>query len=424
MQLNAAAAKYSLLLRSYPDVSTTEDVCELLYHSRDPKLVGTMTSLPYAVGRSFTGSEMENLRQMLEARGVGFIFKSTHPGFENIEFDPTQKTKSENQPPQQLGMKRSAYKWARSISWALLSLIVLGVGYIWMVNQQTSLPLPEFSKETSPSMGTRATLSKIVQRVEIRKDRDLLWNPATERQGLEDRDALRTFAEAFATVTYLEGSQIIVKPDSLVIIGELSNPVEREIELTEGVVAARLKYAEPPETLSIQTKVGRLQMKGPTSKDQKESRIETKMKGDQWEVNLSAGEATLIPSANSDSPITLGPAQKIEVTPEGAKDIQAYTPEIKLLEPTADSMMKVDPNKSEAFRFSWEPFEPLVTYRWVLASDEKMSSLLLEQTTTDTQISVNYLDLGTVYWQVSAVSEGETIALSPVFKLHVQKHGD
>lgn len=425
MQLKKAEARYSLLIRSYPSESSILRVCELIYGSTDVKLLASLSTLPFSVGRSFSPYEAEQLAKNLRELDVGYSFKGLTQDLPPIEYQPSFKQSSPNEDTAKiraLGARKKSplriFGWGLVVAAAALS-IWFGIAHnpISFKKAPPSEPSTEFAPDT------RAMIEKVVKDVEFRRDRDLLWEKAALNTHLKDSDAIRTFESSLATLKYREGSTVLVKPNTLIVIGSEAGGANQKIHLDDGGVSTRLEATSTPQKWSIVTKAGILELETPRP-GAKQSRIDTSISGDKMKVSVSEGRALLRPLAADKTPVEIQTRQSLEATPTEVSAPQPMTLEIFLRSPAEGQVIHIDPERATPISFEWSAPEVTgdqsVEYEWFAATDADMKNILLTQKTTATAVQVNYLDLGTIYWGVRSVVDGMTYE-SRVQTLHVKK---
>lgn len=65
--------------------------------------------------------------------------------------------------------------------------------------------------------------------VEVQRASDLNWKPATEKMQLESGDRVRTFSNSRGEITFDDGNILRIKPDSLIVIGDLTENVRTKV---------------------------------------------------------------------------------------------------------------------------------------------------------------------------------------------------
>ena len=74
-----------------------------------------------------------------------------------------------------------------------------------------------------------ATLTFISGRVEIQRSTDLAWKSGQDGMRLASGDRVRTFSSARAEVGFDDGNVLRIKPDSLIVIGDLTENVRTKV---------------------------------------------------------------------------------------------------------------------------------------------------------------------------------------------------
>ncbi len=412
-------AKYELTLLEYPHENCVQDVCELIYQSQDKNLLGALSSLPYTIGRSFGSDDQIEISKELRRLKIAHVFKSISPDFPDIEYYPTQAVRADN-PISEIPTKKRRVRIP--MEWMLAFGILISVSAFFVVREWFPSSPSDAPSQVQENTDFRAQLKKIVRNVEYRKDRDLLWNKAMQNLGLHEQDAVRTFSESFATLHYQEGTRVIVRPNTLVVIGENDLPENRRLRLEDGSVRAKMDTGKSINTLSIETNVGTIEIKSPEAGKENSTQVETKMtKNGQVSVAVSQGAAVLKPTRKDAPSVTVAARQQITATPLSVSAPTPYVPSLQLFEPTTDATLSFNPLNPSPIQFRWENLGEAASYQFQMAGDPEMKVILFNQNLSDPQIELNYLDLGTVYWSVKSQVEGTTYQ-SPIWRLHVQKH--
>jgi len=98
----------------------------------------------------------------------------------------------------------------------------------------------------------------------------------------------------------------------------------------------------------------------------------------------------------------------------------SFQPSLSVLSPQDAATISVKEDANNQVKFMWQAFEEGLTYRWKLFADANAEDLLLEKSTSETQIELAYIDVGTVYWRIEATVD-EVLYKSPLRRLNVQK---
>lgn len=109
-------------------------------------------------------------------------------------------------------MSAEGRKWRRLWIPAILSLLLLG-GEIYLFSHDTLAP-----RRSSAAQARLATLKLTRNEVLHKNEGTLLWQSPAAGSDLYPEDAIATRAEAEAVVSFADGSELVVEPDSLVVL--------------------------------------------------------------------------------------------------------------------------------------------------------------------------------------------------------------
>lgn len=393
------------------------DVCRLIYQSTDPKLLASLSGIPYTVGRSFSQQEAVTLAEELRRFGVSFHFKSTAAEGFDISFDPEVASREA-----QTSSGNVKVNWRDLLPGKIFAYVLAGLGAAVVL--VVGLSRVDFATKVASTetvdQSFRASVEKIEKDVEFRKGDGLVWSRADLSTKLSDTDAIRTFDKSSALLKYREGSTVNVRPNTLMVIGANENPNERSIQLEDGSLQARLKPSAVPQRLRIKTKAGTLEMKSPQV-GEVESRVETSVTNGQMKVAVSHGSAVLQPLQPGRASVEIKSFEQVEATTDKISSPTKFEPTLRLISPSPNAEIQVDPQAVKSIEFAWEDIGPETTYTWMMSTDEAFKNILLTQSTSEPRTSVNFLDLGVLYWRVIAKQEGTDYKSSPS-RINVQKY--
>lgn len=436
--------RFELHLEAYANSTSMKKACLLIYGKEDKNLLSSLGSTPYVVGRSFPRDEVESLAHELKEAGVSFRFEGKPPLQERISFDYT-KQEVEIAPIE----KSMPIVPIASVLGALA--LVLLAYFILPLGSEVEEPGLINEEALSRSMGSAATSSatgatskreakaqetqKILQatgsdaillglkgNVSYRKSDSLFWDRAKNKMGLYENDSLRAFDSSQATIHYSEGSSVFVKPGTFIVIGDTSsesNKSQRRIDLNEGEIQARLDGSEKQKELLIKTEQGVIRVSSPKA-NEKSVQLETAVVGGKTRVSVIRGKASFEPKNKTLETMNIGSNQEIAATESLVSPPIKFQPRIDLVSPPKNSSIAFKP-EGEYYEFRWSPLlGEGVTYQWTLASDEKMTNVIVTQNVPTSMVKLAYLDPGTLYWRVSASSDGIEF-LSETYPINVLK---
>jgi hypothetical protein len=408
-------ARYQLTLVNYADAKAVPQICELIYQTLDKNLIASLSTLPYVVGRSFSHAEADRIHTQLKQLKVSHRFVSDLNGTTVFSFETTEKVFNAEQltRTRRVTMKvRIRRKFFLGTS-AVVVAAVCAVCFFALSKVQ-NVPLHPSTDQFE------ITIEKMERDVEYRLADDLIWKKASVSQGLQTHDAVRTFQNSNATLVYHEGPRLFVQPNTLLVIGKNPAADRNSVHLQDGSLKTRLKANRQPHYLSIETASGTLEMTSPKEGESKETKIETSVANGTLRVSVTQGQVTLKPTAKNAAPILLNSREQLTATAQSVSKPAPFEPALTLLKPPMNQILKVDAQQSTPTTFQWKDLGEDAEYELMLGSDEKMKEVFLRQKTKMNELVLNYLDIGTVYWQVVAVADGITYR-SPVWQIHVQK---
>ncbi|TVQ77383.1 MAG: hypothetical protein EA369_09315 [Bradymonadales bacterium] len=407
------SARYDLSLLFFPDARTTAEVCELIYQTSDSKLISTLSLTPYTVGRSFSRQEQIELAERLKKLEVGFVFSAKPPFQGEIRFDPRDKDEelSEAAADKDSQTAKRSHHGLRKVFVAGASLLVFGLASLVVLNLYLSKPEKQIL-----DANFEARVESLQGRVEHRRQRSLQWENSSVGLSLRNRDSIRTLADANAEIRYREGQTIELQEKSLVVIGETrlgtENILTHQIELEDGQVRAELAASIERNRLELQTPQGRIEIESPRPGQAERSAVETEVRAGQLKVSVIEGVAGFYdPQTNQRTEI----ARDSELTSQIGQSSQLrHILGLQLLVPQDGVRL----SESVGIHFQWENVAGVDLYELRIASDRQMSDILLSQRTSESQMRLNFIDSGTIFWQVIGESSSR-VYRSPVRSLYV-----
>jgi hypothetical protein len=222
------------------------------------------------------------------------------------------------------------------------------------------------SPETADLVEQRyATLSFFSGRVEIQRATDLAWRSAQENMRLASGDRVRTFSSARAEVGFDDGNVLRIKPDSLIVIGDLTENVRTKVKKSSVRLLVSNIEADIKKSV-VRGSQFRLEM--PTAvADVEKARVSVEIRPDkQSQVSVYSGQVDLDTGA-----------QKVAVTDRTSVVISALkqisAPENLLPAPRLRSPRPLESYPTStggvAVALSWEAVPGARAYRVEAAAD-------------------------------------------------------
>lgn len=413
--MTKSEVRFELTLNSFPNDAAVSRACEIIYQLNDTNLIAAMHVTPYQVGRSFSLEEQARLSAELRETLIGHRFKALAPHSDEILFDPNAPTELE--PGEKKFEPDPISPRPRWILWSSLSIafvIITSIALRWQMSQKLTPSIDSkqnsITKTQEPPINlSRAKLATKKGRVEARNRESLQWENAKLGQDLAEGDSLRTYENASARILYPDGNFVVVRENSLLVIGRSGDSTElegltREVELKDGRLRARLKTASPQDSWLIRTQKGNLKISSQTSETPTE--ILTQLTGSSLNFQLSEGSASFLPPNSKLEPILIEKNQQIQAKDSEMPRVESFTPSIRLLYPRANETLSLKDSSENKFTFEWEAFRDDVEYDWKIYLDAQKKDLILSQKTSAEKVEVNYLDPGEIFWQVTCEIDG------------------
>ncbi|MGA0164070.1 MAG: hypothetical protein ACO3LE_07480 [Bdellovibrionota bacterium] len=413
--------RFELTLSSFPDDAAVSKACEIIYQLNDSNLIAAMHVTPYQVGRSFGRSEQIRLSAELKDVRIGHRFKALAPHSEEIVFDPESAETSESGDPSPISSApQSRPRWILWSSFSIAFVLLSSIALRWQLSESESSSTDlkpvvssnqssiEKTTENSASL-VRAKLATKKGRVEVRMRDSLQWENAQLDEELSEGDSLRTYENASARILYPDGNFVVVRENSLLVIGRSGDSagiqgLTREVELKDGRLRARLKTLSPEDSWLIRTQKGNLKISSRAAEPATE--VSTQVTKSSLSFQLSEGSASFQPVDPKLEPIAIEKNQQIQAQDSEMPRVESFVPSIRLLYPRANETLPLKNNGENKFTFEWEAFRDGVEYEWKIYLDSQKRDLILSQKTSAEQVEVNYLDPGEIYWQVTCEIDG------------------
>jgi hypothetical protein len=245
-----------------------------------------------------------------------------------------------------------------------------------------------------------ATLSFTSGRVEIQRATDLAWRGAEENMRLASGDRVRTFSSARAEVSFDDGNVLRIKPDSLIVIGDLTENMRTKVRKSSVRLLVSNIEADIKKSV-VRGSQFRLEMPTATA-DVEKARLAVEIRPDkQSQVSVYSGQVALDTGA-----------QKVQVTDRTSVVISALKeisrPETLLPAPALRSPRPLEtmPTASGgvAVPCVWDPVAGARVYRLEVAGDRFFDKpVLARDDVRETAVTTPALGPGVYYVRVAAL---------------------
>jgi hypothetical protein len=395
----APAQRYTLRITYLKDDEARREAAHLIYQSTSPTLVASLATLPYTVGRTFSAVELDEIHNKLKVIGIGHRFESTDGVSQVISFHPGDIKKED-----EITGIRVKRRMKRRLLWILptFAAVIFFAALYFLTNEESSNVVVSVER---PKL---AQVILVDSKVQKKSPSSLIWEELRENDWLSEGDSIRTFERARASIAYQEGSTILVRENSLIII-EKPSESSREFNLEDGSLQAKLRSGTTPYQFRIKTGGGTISMQSPEA--QSESALQTSFRAGQFSVAVESGTAKIEAGGRS---LDLLERQQVQISNGEAPEIKTLPPELLLETPNNNLSLSQGP-----YEFKVSAVEGAKSYRWIFGSSSDLSNRLLEQQTQVPELKLQYLDPGEIFWKVEVEIEG-IVQSSGVRKLYVR----
>jgi hypothetical protein len=249
-----------------------------------------------------------------------------------------------------------------------------------------------------------ATLSFVDGDVKIQRSSEFNWETARTNAQLATNDRVRTFSGSRAEVHFDDGSVLKIKPNSLIIIGDLTENLRTKVRRSSVRLMVSSIEADIKKSV-VEGSEFRLEMPSATAEIDR-ARVsvevgetdESSIKVLSGNVSLRAGGKRL--SLDDLTQVTIGSSREVS-------GVSKLLPAPAVLSPdNLDKFYSNDPDRLSVV-FSWKPVSGAVGYRLQLDQDRRFIGPVLDEgKIRSTSYKVSGLTPGVHYIRVGALESG------------------
>lgn len=308
----------------------------------------------------------------------------------------------------------------RSTVWAviLIPLFVAGIAYFiyWDVNNQRGLGASILADDISDNS---ARFLALKGNVKVRQAGTFEFVDANRAMKLTTGDMIRTVGTASARVQLFDGTEYLVKPESILVIEEaFEDPTTKitrtGVKLTSGQVNLTTPpRAEPGSSSELTTDIGRADIEEDTTMD-----VSYEPSSRQAGFQVLRGMTSL--STTGGRKMTLKGEQAVDVSASGFSDV-IQLPGVPLIDhPGNFSVVGTD----APLEFRWRAVSNARRYKVQIDRTPNFWDPIVDSNIVETSLLQKSLAVGTYYWRVSAVDRrGNSGAPSHLAKFTVSSRG-
>lgn len=302
-----------------------------------------------------------------------------------------------------------------TLIFSVLGLIAAGTyGYFQVFGQRDEKPVVAANPESDRS----ARFLDLSGTVKVRKAGTYEWTNATMGMALSREDTIRTVGGSNARVRLFDGTEYLLKPDSILVIEEAYEDPDTKakhvsVKLDSGQVSLNTPRQDVPGSRSdLLTPTTEATFKENTVANVS---FDTASRKSGFTV-LRGGSAV----RSGGTEVQLTDAQAVDVTADSRFSKVIELPAVPSLISPAN--LDVVP-RTDTMEFKWHPVEGARKYHVVLDRSPNFKDPVLESNVPSVSVLHSGLDPGTYYWQVTAIdSDNRAGAPSEFAKFTVRLH--
>lgn len=294
----------------------------------------------------------------------------------------------------------------------LLVLAAVGVAMYFIFPQQVRDILNAAQNQISKWAGTpppvqqaragpqQANFTAIEGTVRVKKASSNSWINAEQTTALEKGDVVQTASDGIARINFADGSNYVVKPDSLIVIEENSMNQQQQTNVSVQVTTGTVDLATATFTSGSRSDVkvaGATALLSPDSAAQ----VRSDPKADQYGFLVKKGEASVTRGGET---VPLKDYELASFTSASAHMVK--TKELApptLISPANMLPLFSPPNEPKPVDFSWSPVKGAILYHIKLSQNAYFTSTVLEKKVPTTQFRISALPEGAYYWLVTSL---------------------
>jgi len=255
-------------------------------------------------------------------------------------------------------------------------------------------------KTQSPSVAQQAHFTALDGTVRVRKGNGTTWINADYNVPLEKGDVVQTAAEGMAKIVFNDGTNYMVKQDSLIVIEENSANDQQQTNVAVAVTTGTVDLSTATYVQGSKSQVIVAGAKASLAPESS-AMVRNNPKADEHEILVKKGSGDI---ERNGQVVRLASWEKVSF--QSASKTMERVAEIGPPTPISPgNMMPVFANageKSKEVEFTWTPMPNAAGYRLRIAHNPYFSSLLLDRKVETASVVVTGLPLGAYYWSIQS----------------------
>jgi hypothetical protein len=258
-------------------------------------------------------------------------------------------------------------------------------------------------------------------RVQVKKVNSVQWVDATLSTSLDRGDLVQTGSDSDARISFADGTNYTIKPDSLVTVEENatdnSRPTSVAVRINTGAVdLATPNLSSPDSKAAVRSEVATTQLH---SNSRAAVKFDPEKK--ESEVVVSSGSAQVQRGRET---IDVAQYEKATIPSSGAIQKSAVLAPPDLVEPLNLAPIIAENPKSATVHFEWKPVQEAVSYRLRVSTTTMFTKTEVDKKVVGTSADISGLDAGDYFWNVMATdAKKQSSEVSDIFKFTLVAQG-
>lgn len=257
--------------------------------------------------------------------------------------------------------------------------------------------------------------------VQVKKVNSVQWVDATLSTSLDKGDLVRTGSDSDARVTFADGTNYTVKPDSLVTVEENatdnSRPTSVAVSIQTGQVDLATPYLKSPDSKAT------VRSEDATTQVHSNARVGVKFDPEkkESEVVVSSGTAQV---QRGQEKIDLAQYEKATIPRSGAIQKSTVLAPPDLVEPLNLAPIIAENPRTATVHFEWKPVPEAVSYTLRVSTTAMFTRTVFDKKVTGTSLDISGLDAGDYFWNVMATdAKKQSSEVSEIFRFSLVAQG-
>ncbi|HVH70511.1 MAG TPA: FecR domain-containing protein [Candidatus Dormibacteraeota bacterium] len=258
--------------------------------------------------------------------------------------------------------------------------------------------------------------------VQVKKVNSVQWVEATLSTSLDKGDLVRTGSDSDARISFADGTNYTVKPDTLVTVEENSTegnnrPTSVAVSIQTGQVDLATPNLRSPDSKAI------VRSEDATTQLHSNSRVDVKFDPakKESEVVVSAGSAQV---QRGQERIDLAQNERATIPNSGTIQKSSVLAPPDLVEPLNLAPVIAENPRSASVHFEWKPVPEAVSYTLRISPTAMFTRTVFDKRFTVTSADVSGLDAGDYFWNVTATdAKKQSSQPSDIFRFSLVAQG-